>query len=225
MPWKDDFVLGKSQALYVYLLPAGSRDAPSSVTFTVSNAGSDVAAGSTSIPLASATGVIVPEGTILTFGSVEVYVAQTAQATDTSLTVDPTSAAITDGSTATWDQMVRVHGGTNSPFQGSSNEQTTNTYESGGWTDGKVVSNTWTINWSGNFRPDDYGYKYVRDAWMNQQELYVRQVRTREDGSTAEKREGVCAVTSFQDDAPADGVVTTSFTLVGRGSPTITETP
>lgn len=225
MPWKDDFVLGKGQALYVYLLAAGSRDKPSPVTLTVSNSGSAVTAGSTSIPLSAAPGVVIPEGTVLAFGAVEVYVAQTAQATDTALTVDPTPADIPDGATATWDQLVRLHGGTNSPFQGSSNEQTTSTYESGGWQDGKVVQNSWTINWNGNFRPDDQGYKYVRDAWLNQQELYVLQVRTREDGTVAEKREGVCAVTSFQDDAPADGVVTMTATLNGRGAPTLTESP
>ena len=226
--YDTSFVKGRKTGLYVYLITDGVRTVPSDVTVTLA---APVTADDTDLTVV-ALSVAIPQYTKLTFDNggspVTVQVAALAAAAATSITIDAAPADIDDASEATWDQLVRVQGGTSSSMQLNSNttQLQSSPYEgseAATWDDAETTSQSWQIPWQGNFKPDDPGYKLVQRAAFENKELYVKYEAPREDTSIARREEGFVGVQNYQRDQPSDNIVTASWTFIGKGAPTVTD--
>lgn len=216
----NDFVQGKGIYVKIAALAPGIRSKPAPATITVGTGGA--ATGATTIPI-TAPGVTIPRGTLLKNGSKEVFIAETVDPTDTSITSDPLPAALIAGDTFSFDKLWRLLGGTQSEFQINEQQQEAQTYEAGGWSDGKITGAAWVMPWQGNFRPDDPAWKAIKNAALNFTEVWVARYLPREDGSLALVQEGVASIGGYRDTGPANGIVTAQWNFIGRGKPTVTE--
>ena len=230
------FAKAKRAGLYVSAPYAGTATEPTDVTVTNdTSGGSD--AGDTSMELDVSTGTVtLPKGTRLNFGGVQIIT--TAAVTITAGTAEATAvdaaygqvgdgipAAIANAATATWDQLYWVAGTESTDFNINPNSQTQNsvTYdaaEEATWDDAEILSASWALNRSGNRKADDGGGAQIRLlAHDPSQEIWVKRVLPREDGSIAESIEGRAGITTYSDTAPAPAIVTESYGLGGRGKP------
>lgn len=229
------FALAKRAGLYISTIQTQPATEPADITFTVATSGG-ISAGDLAIDLTVASGsTTLPVGARLNFSGVEVIVTTQVTVTTSSTEVaidaafgevgDGSPAAIAESATAAWDQLRWVRGTENVPFVVNGNEQrlSSTTYDSAeeaSWDDGTILSANWQMNRSGNRKADDVAGGIIR-ALANEPsgELWVKVVRPREDNSVAEYIEGRAQIPNYQDDAPAPGILTESYTLSGRGKP------
>lgn len=223
------FVRGMFTGIYVGT-PAARRNAralfPAPATFTVDEAAS---AGATTLTLTAPESVSLPENTVLNFGGVYVMVTETTSV-GTSPTPVPVSGLETEGlpdpiaadEEAVWHGLMRVMGTTSTELsltEGTSN-LTSTTYDSGmrmEWDEIQITSKGWTLPRQGNFKPTDPAYLAIREAGLKGLEIPVLRILPDENGDPAEFQRGRSLITGFSVPAPADGIVTASWTFTGQG--------
>ena len=110
-----------------------------------------------------------------------------------------------------------LKGVTTSDIQGGATDVTTVDYDSGAWEDGKMTRASWSMPISGNVKASTEGEAAIRalwEAWAAQKEVWVERLRP---GDT-HWRGGVCSIMGITEPVPADGIITYSLTLKGRGA-------
>lgn len=103
--------------------------------------------------------------------------------------------------------------GTSTGVRISSSDTTTRTFDSGMWEDGAVTGLGWNVPFSNNWKDGDAGLKIIEDAALAGTEVYVR---VKLPYSTV-TRGGAASVMNLELTDPADGIITGSFELKGRG--------
>lgn len=199
---------------------------PAPVTFTAAAAAAE---GDTSLSLTAPTSVSLPENTVLNFDGVYVVVLETTTV-DSTATPVPVSGLETEGipadiaenDTSEWHGLMRVMGTTNTELalsEGTSN-LTSVTYDSQfrmEWDEITITSKGWTLNRQGNFKPSDPAYQAIRDAALDGLEVPVLRILPDENGDPVEFERGRSLITGFNNPAPADGIVTATWTFSGQG--------
>lgn len=237
------FVRGKRTGVYTSdAFPKGVKATkPTPVTFTVAAA---AAAGATSVSLTVPAGTVtLRENQILTFnegdpGEVRLVVTEETTVADTSTPVpvdalegeagDGIPGALAENDTATWDRLYRVLGTSNSPYSLTRNAQnlqsvTYDNAESSSWDESETTSKSWTVGRQGNFKPRDHAFRQNRLAAHEDREVWLQQILADEDGAPAHVKEGRAIVDAYQEDPPADGIVTASWTWQGQGRPSFAD--
>lgn len=219
---------GNKVFLYVALLPLGDRTEPTDSTIT---AASGITSGATTITVAALTGAI-GGGTPLTFNngtnSLTVYLAADAKIGDTTLTILPTTAALTGSSTAMYKAKLRLLGGTQLSADINANRTSVLVFEDPlGYEDGAIVSQSWQLPWTGNLLSDDQAFRrvfYAASMAIAGRELYVWQTDPPPAGFTVgDGLKGPCVAMNFKKSLQSTQIVTFSTDFMGQGSPTITQ--
>lgn len=118
------------------------------------------------------------------------------------------------------DAFKPLPNGTSTGVNISSSDTTTKTFDSGMWEDGAVTGLGWSVPFSNNWKDGDAGLDIVETAALAGTEVYVR---VKLPHST-KIRGGAASVMNLQLGDPADGIITGSFELKGRGGLVITNT-
>lgn len=115
--------------------------------------------------------------------------------------------------------LVEVPGMTSANLTRGAGDATTKTFESGMATDGRVTTTSWGFAIGGNWSAGEAGYRILATQWKAGREVWAERLLP---GDT-EWRGGPCSVMDLPEPAPADGIITWSSTLTGRGL--LVETP
>jgi len=111
----------------------------------------------------------------------------------------------------------KLAGGTNAQIQIGENDITTKEFDSALWEDGVIGALNWQIPWDGNWRASDPGYAIVETAALSGAEVFI-DLRPLGTGTGLKRWKGVASITGWTQQLPADGIITNSFTLKGRGA-------
>lgn len=234
MTTTQNFVIGNRTKIYFGILPDSMLDAPAepadvTITVDVVGTGGQVAIGATTIPTAPLSNP-VPRGTPLPFivGNVTVWAYTTASAITgaIALSVEPLRAAIPDGSQALYTGMLLLAGGTTSSEQIQAKDTETTVYgDDLGYSTGVVTGASWSISYSFNVLPSDAGYfrlAYAATHAVTGVRCWIRKEDPAPNGYTkGETIAGVCDVTDFSKDNPADNILSGKCTFKGRGTPVL----
>lgn len=222
------FKLGRGTKIYIGLLPLNSTAEPTSAP-TITEDGTGVAAGATSIGLSAAlgAGVFIPSGQYLTFTdsndeATVVQLTDDAEAGDTSLTVAATQKAI--AASATSEFPVRLRGRTAANLSSDGNLTEVTDFESDGYSRGIITSVGQSLDIPGNFLPDDAGVRTAQYSLREQRQVYLwlEQSQDIPGSTTGEQNKGPGSITSFGQDTPADGVMTANMGFTFFGKPEFT---
>lgn len=116
-------------------------------------------------------------------------------------------------------------GGTSANEQIGAEEVTSTTFgDIGGYADGLVTSQSWSIDYSFNVLGNDPGFKILEAAGLDAIDTlcWIEKVDPTPDGlASGRSISGIVSVMSFSTETPSDGILTGSVNLVGRGSPVI----
>lgn len=239
MPLKVSKVESRPTGLYLALLSAGSSSAPSSVTGIVSALGA--AKGANTVPVA-ATSADIPKNAVLTAtvagGSpATMLVVVTADTAAGAATIPVEMYEGVDGAgldqamastdTLGWDGLYTVVGTENSAFANNPSE-TDLTAAVYGSTSSRTVSTPAVtsiapaIVRNGLFDAQGQLTKDLLQFADSSRNWYVKQVIPDSDGNEYATRKGVCRITGFTHDLPADGLMRASFNIKFMAEPTMT---
>ena len=168
-------------------------------------------------------------GTRLTFnpggGEVRAYLAADVLAGATSIDLIDLSGDIAVGDVAKYKAKLRLLGGTSTGFNLNPNRTGIQVFEDeGGYEDGVITNATWEAPWSGNYLTDDESYERIKFAArrspVDNREVYLWSEKPAPVGkTTGETDKGATLVTALSESFPADGVLTSSWTFSGQGTP------
>ncbi|QLE42213.1 hypothetical protein FD723_18510 [Nostoc sp. C052] len=218
---------GNKVKLYVALLPLGDRTEPEDVSIT---AASGITSAATSVTVTALTGAIAG-GTPLTFdngtATLTVYLSKDAKAGDTTLHIEATTAALTGSSTADYTAKLRLLGGTQLSVDLNADRADVLVFEDLlGYKDGAITGQSWQLPWQANLLSDDEAFRrifYAASQAVSGREIFVWQQDPPPNGyAVGDGLKGAAVITNFQKQMNSTAIVTTSFTLMGQGSPTIT---
>lgn len=230
----QNFVIGNKTKFSFTILPGSLLDtpvAPTDVTITVDvpGVGSNVAVGSTTLPVTALTNP-VPAGTPipLTSGANKylVYTTDHAKTGDVELKIEATTVAIPDGAQGQYIALLLLVGGTTSDEQIQATDTETTIYgDDLGFSTGIVTKASASISYSFNVLPSDPGYFRLKYAAVNA----VRGMRgwlKKEDPAPSgytkgESIEGLVDVTDWSTSNPSDGIITGKCSFKFRGAPSI----
>jgi hypothetical protein len=220
---------GDKIKVFVALLPLGDRAEPEDVTIT---AGSGITSSATSITVTALSGPI-PAGTELVFDNSTtkrtVTLTKDAKVGATSLVISPANGALTGSSTSAYTAKLRLLGGTQADVQIASDNTDVLVFEDpGGYKDGAITAQSWTIPWQAQLYEDDPALKRVKFAArkaITQREIYIwheSPLPVGDQYTTGEVIQGATCIMNFTKTLPSNGLCTVGFTFQGRGEPTVT---
>lgn len=209
--------------------------ATGATTLTVEPLTADLLSGDTAEILPNTTLGVQPlsgaiaMGSRLTFnpggGEVRAYLAKDVLAGATSIELIDLSGNIASGSVAKYTAKLRLLGGTSTGFNLNPNRTGIQVFEDeGGYEDGVITNATWEAPWSGNYLVDDESYERIKFATrrspVDNREVYLWSEKPAPVGkTTGETDKGATLVTALSESLPADGVLTSSWTFSGQGTP------
>lgn len=213
------------------LAPRGTRATkPETIVFTTTAAAE---AGDTTLMLEASAPTILERNQMLTFDGVLVLVTEKTSVSDTPTSVpvdaveglegDGIPAGIDEGEEASWNQMFRVLGTEDSTLtvNDETNPLGSTTYDSGqtlSWAEVQVVGKGWELDRSGEFKARDKAWLIIREAILTGRELWVERVLSDGKNQPYQVERGRAIITSPSVPAPADGIVTASWTFQGQGA-------
>ncbi|MBW4677673.1 MAG: hypothetical protein KME52_27840 [Desmonostoc geniculatum HA4340-LM1] len=218
---------GNKVKLYVALLPLGDRTEPEDVEVTAS---SGITSAATSVTVTALDGPIAG-GTPLTFDNgtnkLLVYLTKDAKEGDTTLTIEPASAALTGSSTAEYVAKLRLLGGTQLNANINSDRTDVLVFEDElGYKDGAITGQSWELPWTANLLSDDEAFRrvfYAGSQAVSGREVFVWQEDAPPNGfAKGDGLKGACVVMNLQKSLQSNAILTLSTTFQGQGSPTIT---
>ena len=218
---------GNKVKLYVALLPLGDRTEPQDVEVETSAA---ALLGATTIAVDALPGALAG-GTPLTFDDSgikkTVYLTEDAKLGAVSLKVEPLTSALASAATASYVAKLRLLGGTQLDVQINADRTDVLVFEDlMGYKDGAVTSQSWEMPWTANLLTDDEAYRRVFYAASNAvtgREVFVWQQDPPPAGyAVGDGLKGAAVITGFKKNLTSTGIVTTSFGIMGQGSPIIT---
>lgn len=202
---------------------------------------STVPAGSLIIPVRSEYGTyLIPHGAMLRFGTTPVLVTETIEVRSNGTrgvkVLDPhspdsgVSVTLGAGTRGHWNSLYRVLGTSDSDLQLSEvTQEATSVVHSGHpspvWAERVITSKNWTLPRRGRYRPADMAYQAIRQAALEDREVWVERVLPSENGNPAEVESGRALITGFGKTAPADGVIDAAWVFTGQGPLSMAEPP
>lgn len=214
----------KGTVLTVALLPLGVRQKPIDQTLIVHNssAGTALAKGATSIPLATALLGLIPQGQWLLFidsNGIErvCQLSADADAGASTLAVVALPETIADASTGIFPAKLQAR--TAASIARTAALKSTITFDSDSERDGTTTSRERNLSAAGNYLYYDAGLMTCEYAYQNDLEVWIRRTLPPPNSAytTGKVSEGPAAITSMPDEAPADGFITenTEFAFLG----------
>lgn len=233
MPYDTTYARGRYTGVFISAVQDGTAVAPTAETVTVS---AEATAGATSLSVDAITNAIKAGQTFTASGGEEFIVTADAAAGATSLSVDSIGGdegSGLDGTIAAAETfsntlLYRVLGtsSTNVTINENNVQQlqsvTYETTDTMSWDSSDAASKGWQVPRQGRYKVNDYAYRQVRTAALNDKEVWLEERLPDEAGDVGEVWAGRAKVRNFDIAAPADGIVDATWTFVGQGAPTVT---
>lgn len=198
--------------VFAGLCPFGSATrTPYSITLTAS-----VAVGATTA-FVQPMPVTVRKGNRLKFASTTLILAKDALVGVTSISIEPSTATLVNGSVATTYALMELIGGESAPFQGTTEVNQTTQSESGGWISKSGSQSSWSLQWTGYIPVSASvatGYRMLQNAWVNNRYIFIERYLANGD-----RFAGTAVVSSFSDQLQSAGYVQYQATLEGHNTP------
>lgn len=109
---------------------------------------------------------------------------------------------------------------------GANNTESVTFGDETGYANGLVTSQTWSISYNFNILPGDDGYAALANAAANATSvlLWIKKEDPITPGITTPRSiQGIVSITDWSTQCPADGIISGSCTMTGRGAPVITD--
>lgn len=225
----QNFVSGNKTKIYFTILPDELYDNPTEpqdVTITTSAA---TAVNATTLAVTALSGP-VPIGTPIQLldgsNKVVVYTTASAKTGATALTVEKVAVAIASGATGTYKALLLLAGGKSADEQIQSNDEEFTVFNDGNvlnYSTGIVTRASWQLSYQFNVLAADLSYfrlAYAAQYAVNGVLGWLKKEDPVPKGyTTGESIAGVVAVTDFQKNNSAEGILSGQLTFKGRGKP------
>lgn len=172
----------------------------------------------------------IARGTRLTFNKdtpneTRGYLALDVDAGAQQVLLEDISGDIAIGDVANFIAKLRILGGTSTGFNLNPNRSGFQLFEDeGGYEDGVVTNGTWDAPWTGNYLVDDESYERIKFAArrspVDNREIYLWSEKPAPVGkTTGETDKGPTLITGLSESLPSDGILTSTWTFSGQGTP------